>query len=157
MSDLITKSITVKKSPAELYRIWSNFEQFPNFMQHIKSIRDTGAGRSHWVMDGPMGANLEWDAKVTEMEPNKRIAWRSIDDDSSDANMKTSGQVTFNGLSNNETEVTVTIKYAPPAGVLGEVGAALFADPEGDLVDDLRNFKAYAEEGTAVTRPVIRA
>ena len=42
MSDLITKSITVHKSPAELYRIWSNFEQFPNFMQHIKSIRDTG-------------------------------------------------------------------------------------------------------------------
>ena len=98
-----------------------------------------GVGRSHWVSDGPVGINLEWDAQVTEMEPNKRIAWRSIDDDSSDANMKTSGQVTFNGLSNNETEVTVTIKYAPPAGALGEVGAALFADPEGDLVDDLRN------------------
>jgi uncharacterized membrane protein len=74
------------------------------------------------------------------VERNQRIAWRSVDGD-----LKTSGQVTFNNLGNNSTEITVIMHYEPPAGALGQAVANLFSDPEKRLDEDLRNFKAYAE------------
>lgn len=144
MSQSITKSIIVKGSPADLYTIWSDFERFPSFMKHIQSIRMTDGDHSHWVMKGPLGYHFEWDAEVTRRDPDKRIAWRSIEQDSQ-SNMKTSGQVTFAELTNEETELTVTMLYVPPAGVVGDVASTLFGDPDGRLAEDLRRFKTYAE------------
>lgn len=152
MSQSITKSIIVKGAPSDLYSVWSNFEQFPSFMKHIQSIRMTDREHSHWVMKGPLGSRFEWDAEVTRRDPNKRIAWRSIEQDSQ-SNMKTSGQVTFTELPNEETELTVTMLYVPPAGIVGEVAASLFGDPEGQLEEDLRRFKTFAENLVPATSP----
>ena len=80
------------------------------------------------------------------METDKRIAWRSIDTD--DANVKTSGQVTFNELPNNQTEVTVTMHYVPPAGIVGEVAAELFANPEKRLAHDFWRTSSALSKGT---------
>jgi uncharacterized membrane protein len=137
---LVTKSIIVKADTTEVFNIWANFENFPHFMQHIKSVRKTGEEMSQWIMEGPMGARIEWDAKITRFEENKRIGWSSVRGD-----IKTSGQVTFNSLPNNETEVTVTLQYVPPAGLAGEVIAELFDNPERKLEEDLRNFKRFME------------
>ncbi len=152
MSQSITKSIIVKGSPSDLYSIWSNFEQFPSFMKHIQSIRMTDRDHSHWVMNGPLGYHFEWDAEVTRRDPDKRIAWRSIEQDSQ-SNMKTSGQVTFAELTDGETELTVTMLYVPPAGVVGEVVSTLFGDPDGQLEEDLRRFKTFAENLVQATYP----
>lgn len=141
MADAITRNIIVKASPEQVYRMWSNFEIFPLFMKHIKSITVLDARRSHWVMQGPLGTELEWDAEITRNEPNKRIAWRS----SEESNMKTSGQVTFNPLSHGETEITAMIHYEPPGGAIGKAVAELFNDPENRLDEDLRNFKSVIE------------
>lgn len=143
MSNSVTKTTIVGGSPSEIYAVWSNFAMFPQFMKYIEEVTITGTNRSHWVMKGPLGYSAEWDAETTRMEPNKRIAWRSIDTD--DTNVKTSGQVTFNELPNNQTEITVTLLYVPPAGVVGEVAAQLFANPEDRLEHDLENFKRFAE------------
>jgi uncharacterized membrane protein len=143
MSNPVTKSIIVGGSPSDIYAIWSNFAMFPQFMKYIEEVTITGANRSHWVMKGPMGYIAEWEAETTRMETDKRIAWRSIDTD--ETNVKTSGQVTFNELPDNQTEVTVTMHYVPPAGVAGEVAAALFANPEERLEHDLENFKRFVE------------
>jgi uncharacterized membrane protein len=143
MSNGVTKSIIVGGSASDIYAVWSNFAMFPQFMKYIDEVTITGANRSHWKMSGPMGYKAEWDAETTRMETDKRIAWRSIDTD--DTNVKTSGQVTFNQLPNNQTEVTVTMHYVPPAGILGEVAAQLFANPEGRLEHDLENFKRFVE------------
>lgn len=143
MSNGVTKSIIVGGSPSESYAVWSNFAMFPQFMKYIEEVTITGANRSHWVMKGPLGYTAEWDAETTRMETDKRIAWRSIDTD--DTNVKTSGQVTFNELPNNQTEITVMMHYVPPAGVIGEVAAALFANPEERLEHDLENFKRFVE------------
>jgi len=110
-------------------------------MTYIKSITKTGARTSHWVMEGPLGKDLEWDADTTTLEPNKRIAWNSRDG----GDIKTSGQVTFNELSQGQTEITVMLQYVPPTGKIGEFVAQLFSDPDKRLDEDLRNFKAYAE------------
>lgn len=138
---LVTKNIIVKASVDKAYEIWSNFENFPKFMQHIRSVYKTGDDLSHWVMEGPMGTKIEWNARTTRLDPNKRIGWNSIDGD-----IKTSGQVTFNSLPDQQTEVTVTLQYVPPAGLAGEVVAEIFGNPEGKLTEDLRNFKKFIEK-----------
>jgi uncharacterized membrane protein len=140
MAEQTTKTIIVGGSVAEIYRIWSNFENFPRFMKHIKSVTRAGDRRSHWVAEGALGMKAEWDAETTRLEENKRIAWRSTDDSS----VKTSGQVTFNDLK-GQTEVTVTLQYVAPAGKTGGKVAKLVSDLGGRLEEDLRKFKAYAE------------
>lgn len=143
MDKTVTKTITVKGDVGYVYGLWEAFETFPNFMKHIELVEDVGDGITHWVMEGPLGTRLEWNAETTTKEPNKRIGWNSKD---MDADVKTSGQVTFNALPHGQTEVTVTMHYEPnKAGIAGEAIAALFGKPEERLEEDLRNFKNYAE------------
>jgi len=138
----VTKSIIVKGEVSHIYNLWANFEQFPHFMKYIKSVTITGPRTSHWVMDGPLGFKVDWNAEMTRLEENKRIAWNSKD---AAGIVTTSGQVMFNQLPNNETEVTVTVQYTPPAGKAGEILAKFFAHPDQRLEEDLRNFKYFAE------------
>jgi uncharacterized membrane protein len=149
MPEQVTRSIIVRAEVPVVFRLWSRFENFPAFMKHIRSVTRTGDGSSHWVMDGPLGKALEWDAQVTRFEENKRIAWNSTPD----SQMRTSGQVTFTELGPAETQVTVMMHYVPPAGFAGEALDDLVADPGGNLEEDLRRFKAYAE-GRSVETPV---
>jgi uncharacterized membrane protein len=144
MADQFTKDIIVKASVGDVYAAWADFENFPRFMTYIKSITKAGDRTSHWVMEGPLGKDLEWDAETTTLEPNKRIAWNSRDG----GDIKTSGQVTFNALAQGQTEITVMLQYVPPAGKLGEFVAHLFSNPEKRLDEDLRNFKVYIEQLT---------
>ncbi len=141
MTNQITQSIIVKQELSDIYQLWSNFENFPKFMKHIKSVRKMDDQVSHWVLEGPFGFLISWEVETTAMEP-KRIAWNSKD---KLGDIKTSGQVTFNELSADETEVTVTLQYVPPAGVVGEMTADLLIRPEKRLREDLQNFKKYAE------------
>lgn len=141
MPDQVTKSIIVKADLSDVYTIWANFENFPHFMKYIKSVTRTGDRTSHWVMEGPLGKDIAWDAETTRLEENKRIGWNSRDG----GDIKTSGQVTFNALPNGETEVTVVLQYVPPAGIVGKTVAKIFNDPEEQLTEDLKNFKAFAE------------
>jgi len=140
MAEHITKSILVKANVEDAYRVWRDFENFPQFMEHIKSVHKSGERSSHWVMEGPFGKNLEWDAETTLDEPNTRIAWSSTRGD-----LKTSGQVTFTQLGKGETQVTVMLLYVPPAGLAGDMVAKIFGDPEGKLEADLKRFKAFIE------------
>ena len=141
MADQFTKQIIVNASVADAYNAWANFENFPQFMRYIKSVRKTGDRTSHWVMDGPLGKEIEWDAQTTTIEPNERLAWNSRDN----GDITTSGQVVFKSLANNQTHITVTLQYVPPAGKLGEIVGKLFSDPEEQLEEDLANFKQYIE------------
>ena len=141
MADQFTQSIVVLGNISDMYRIWSNFEVFPHFMSDIKSVTINGDGTSHWVMEGPLGTKIEWDAETTLLEENQRIAWNSKDHSA----VTTSGQVTFRELGPNETEVTVTLRYDPPAGLAGEAVAALFTNPERRVRHDLERFKQYVE------------
>ena len=142
MSKQITKSIIVKADVPDVYELWANFENFPHFMKNIKSVRQTGDKTSEWTMAGPLGTKLTWNAELTRVEENKRIGWSTKDNKGL---VTTSGQVTFNDLTLEETEVTVILQYAPVAGKAGEAVAELLANPEKQLEEDLRNFKAFAE------------
>ena len=143
---LTVKNVIVKAALADVYQAWANFENFPNFMQNIRAVTKTGDRTSHWVMEGPLHSRLEWDAETTRLDEDSRIAWSSTAGD-----IKTSGQVTFNELTDGQVEVTVMLRYIPPAGIAGDIVAALFSDPEGKLEEDLRNFKRYIEKSGAKT------
>lgn len=142
MGKQVTKLIIVKAPLPVVYNLWADFENFPRFMKYIKSVTPTGPNASHWVMQGPLGVNIDWNAEITRQEENKRIAWSSKD---SKGVITISGQVTFNALPQGETEITVTVQYVVPAGKAGEAIAELFSNPEERLTEDLRNFKSVVE------------
>src|ERR671939_1070996 len=75
----VEKSVTINRSPEELYRFWRNFENLPRFMSHLKSVRVVDDMRSHWTAKGPAGSDVEWDAEVINEVPNELIGWRSVD------------------------------------------------------------------------------
>lgn len=138
----VNKSVIVKGQPADIYPYWADFQNFPAFMTYIKAITPTGENTSHWVLAGPAGMQVNWNAEMTRREENKRIAWNSKDNSGF---ITTSGQVTFNALPQEQTEVNVTIQYVPPGGKAGEVIAQIFANPDKRLETDLRNFKNMVE------------
>src|SRR5438093_1363742 len=102
--------------------------------------RDVAAGR---VKRGPAGLKVEWDAEIINEEPNRLIAWRSLEG----SQVSTAGSVQFNPAPGGRgTEVVVTLKYDPPGGKLGSWLAWLFGEePSLQVRDDLRRFKQLAE------------
>ena len=145
MTEQATRTIIVQGDALEVFRLWADFENFPHFMKHVRGVRKTGERTSHWVVDGPLGKSVEWDAETTKFEEGKRIGWSSKLRDDEPHGIVTSGQVTFNQLPAGQTEVTVTMQFSPPGGKAGELVAHLFVHPEARLEEDLRNFKAFTE------------
>jgi len=140
MAEQIKGSIVVRSSVEDVFLYWVNFENFPDFMGNIKSVQITGDQTSHWVMQGPMGMDIEWDAIITDIEPNRRIAWASTGGD-----INTNGEVVFHRFSPEETEVEVTLMYEAPGGRAGEMLAKAIDNPQDRLAQDLRNFKQHVE------------
>jgi uncharacterized membrane protein len=141
MAEQTTKSITVGAPLPDVFEAWADFERFPTFMKDIQSVEKRPDGSTHWVMDGPLGKKLEWDAETTTFEPGKRIAWRSREG----STIKTSGQVTFVELGTGQTQVNLTVQWVIPTRQGGETLAGIIGDPEGRVEEDLRSFKAYVE------------
>jgi uncharacterized membrane protein len=141
----VNKSIVVNSSPEELYQFWHDFENLPRFMKHLESVRETGAGRSHWTAKAPAGSTVEWDAIVTDDRPGELIAWRSLEG----ADVYNTGSVRFSREPGERgTIVSVEIDYTPPGGVVGAAVAKLFGEePAQQVGDDLRRFKQVIEIG----------
>jgi len=144
----LTATTTINKPPAEVYRFWREIENLPTFMAHVDDVRSTGEGLSHWTVSAPFGRTVEWDAKTTDDEPERRIAWASVDG----ADVANEGAVEFVPAPGNRgTEVHVDISYKMPAGKLGEAVARYFGeDPHQQLDDDLRRLKQLLETGEVI-------
>jgi uncharacterized membrane protein len=143
----VKKAVTINKSPAELYSFWRNFENLPQFMTHLESVKTTGEKTSHWVATAPLGTTVEWDAEITSEQENSRIGWKSIEG----SEIPNSGVVEFLPTTNRGTEVKVTLTYEPPAGYIGSLIAKLFGEePNQQVTDDLRRFKQLMESGTII-------
>ena len=140
-----TKTLIIDRPPDELYRRWHDFEQLPNFMQRIESVRITGPGRSHWVAKGPVGLVVEWDAEIIEDRPNELIRWASLEG----ADVRHSGSVRFEPAPGNRgTIVKVQLDYKLAAGTVGAKAASVFREDPGELaIEALRCFKQMVEAG----------
>lgn len=145
----VEKSLTINKSPEELYRYWRNFENLPRIMSHLEAVKVTDDKRSHWVAKAPAGTTVEWDAEIYNEKENELIAWRSLEN----ADVDNAGSIRFTPApSGRGTEVRVSLKYDPPAGIIGATVAKLFGEnPEQQLDEDLRRFKQVMEAGESPT------
>ena len=145
----VEKTITVQRSPEELYRLWHNFENLPRFMSHLKSVEMRDARHSHWVARGPLGSHVEWDAETHTDRPNELISWRSLEG----SNVDTAGSVHFTREPNGGgTQVRVVLKYNPPGEKLGAAFAKLLGEsPEQEVEADLQHFKQQVEAGEEMT------
>jgi uncharacterized membrane protein len=144
----VTKTITVDRSPEEVYRFWRALENLPRFMAHLESIESRDGRRSHWKARGPAGMTIEWDAEIIDDRPNQLIAWRSLEG----ADVDSQGIVRFTRAPGGRgTEVHVELRYDPPAGRLGAAVAKLFGrEPGQQIAGDLRRFKQVLEVGEVV-------
>src|SRR5690349_15542885 len=121
----VKKAITINRSPEELYRFWHDFQNLPQFMSHLESVVVTSPQRSHWKAKAPVGTKVEWDAEITDDQPNKRIAWKSL----KGADVDNAGSVSFVPAPGGRgTEVHVELSYDPPGGALGATVAKLFGE-----------------------------
>lgn len=147
----LEKSVTIHRSPQEVYAFWRNLENLPRFLQHVESVQTKDGGRlSRWVVKGPFGAAFEWEAEIINDQVNELIAWRTVEGSQVDH----AGSVHFRPAPENSgTEVRVNLKYNPSSGSLGIAVAKLFGqDPARDLERDLRRLQQILEVGEIATR-----
>ncbi|HEV2271989.1 MAG TPA: SRPBCC family protein [Steroidobacteraceae bacterium] len=139
----LQKCIEVAVPVEQVFEAFSQLERFPEFMTHVREVRVRGDGTSQWVVEGPAGRTITWEAVTTRLEPNRLIAWRTLPGSA----VEHAGLLRFESTAGG-TRVLVTMSYTPPAGVLGHAVARLFGtDPKSELNDDLLRMKVFLETG----------
>lgn len=140
----LQRTITIAAPVEIVFGFFSDFEHYPEFMSHVRRVQDVGDGRTHWVVDGPAGRAVEWDAIVTRAVPNEVIEWRSVEG----SEVENSGSVRFDRAPEGGTRVTVRMQYAPPAGRAGKVVSSMLgANPDKEMEEDLGRLKTAIESG----------
>jgi uncharacterized membrane protein len=152
----VVQSVVIDRPREELYAHWRNLSNLAGLMSHVKSVEVIDDRTSHWVVTGPAGTSLEWDAEIINERENELIAWQSLPG----AAVPNAGSVWFEDAPGGGTRLKVAMEVAAPAGELGVIVAGLFREsPEQQLSDDLQRFKekmenrAAASNGTGVSSP----
>lgn len=129
-----TAATTINAPSAQVYQLFTHFNDFPKFMSYIQEVTYKDDQTSHWVAN--VVGSHEWDAVNENWIEGKQIGWRSID------GLPNHGVVTFSPVGDSQTQVNVTLSYTPPAGILGDVGEKLGAGKhfEQKLQQDLDHF-----------------
>jgi uncharacterized membrane protein len=138
----IEKSITVNVPVRTTYNQWTQFEEFPKFMEGVREVRQLDDTHLHWRAE-IAGKEEEWDAVITEQIPDDRIAWRST------SGAQNAGVVTFHRLSDSQTRIMLQMEYDPKGFVenVGDAVGIVSARVEGDL----KRFKDFIESRGAET------
>lgn len=141
----VERTITVNRTPHEVYTFWRQLNNLPRFMHHLESVEILSDTHSHWVAKGPAGMKIEWDAEIVNDVPDQVIGWRSVDG----AMINNAGSVRFTRRSDDRgTEIRVDLKYEPLAGTIGATFAKLFGEePSQQIEEDLQRFKQLMETG----------
>jgi len=132
----IEQSIELDVPVQTAYNQWTQFEEFPKFMEGVEEIRQLDDRRLHWVAEFG-GTRHEWDAEITEQRPDERVAWRNTD------GKDNAGVVTFHKLDDGHSKVMVQMDFVPE-GIKEKLGDAIGA-PDRRVKGDLKRFKELIE------------
>jgi uncharacterized membrane protein len=133
----IEKSIDVHVPVRAVYNQWTQFEEFPRFMDGVRIVKQKDDKHLRWVAN-VSGTEEEWEAEISEQIPDKRVAWRSVD------GAHNAGVVTFHYIDPNTTRVNLQMDY-DPEGFSENVGDKLgFVTRR--VMGDLERFKHFIEE-----------
>jgi uncharacterized membrane protein len=130
----VEKVVDVDRPVSTVYNQWTQFEEFPNFMDGVKEVRQLDDTHLHWRAE-IWGKEKEWDAEITEQEPDKRISWKSV------GGAGNAGTVRFEPLDGDRTRVRLVMAYEPE-GAVENVGDALglFTSRVEHTVEDFKRF-----------------
>jgi uncharacterized membrane protein len=134
--ETIEKSIEVNAPVSAVYNQWTQFEDFPKFMEGIKEVRQLDNKRLHWKAE-IAGRIKEWDAEIYEQVPDEKIAWRSI------SGPQNAGLVRFDKTGENTTRVALLLSYQPETTTekIGDAIGLVAARVTGDL----KRFQEFIE------------
>jgi uncharacterized membrane protein len=132
----VVESIDVKVPVQTAYNQWTQFEEFPRFMEGVKSVTQTDDTHLRWVAE-VAGVEKEWTAEISEQHPDERVAWRAT------SGAQNAGVVTFHRIDDETTRVTLQMDV-DPEGLVENVGTAL-GFLERRVKGDLDRFKEYIE------------
>jgi uncharacterized membrane protein len=138
----IEQAIEVQVPVRTAYNQWTQFEEFPRFMEGVEEVQQLDDTHLHWVADID-GFKREWDAEITEQIPDERVAWTSR------SGAHNAGAVTFHRLDDSHTRVMVQLEF-DPSGIVEQAGDKLgFVSRR--TKGDLERFREYIEERGAET------
>jgi uncharacterized membrane protein len=132
----IEKSIDVDVPVSVAYNQWTQFEEFPRFMEGLEEVRQLDDRRLYWRASIG-GKVVEWEAEITEQRPEERIAWRSR------SGAPNAGVVTFHRLSDTRTRIMLQLEYEP-GGAMEHTADALGVVTRR-VEGDLKRFKEFIE------------
>lgn len=136
MMSLIEKSIEVNVPVQMAYNQWTQFEEFPKFMEGVEQVKQLTDKRLHWKAN-IAGKEEEWDAEITEQIPDQRIAWTSK------GGAMNAGLVLFSPLSDATSKLTLQMEYVP-SGAIEKTGDAMGLVTKR-VEGDLKRFKDFIE------------
>ena len=132
----VVEHIDVTVPVTTAYNQWTQFEDFPHFMEGVKAVTQTDDTHLHWIAE-VAGKEKEWDAEITEQHPDERVAWNAT------SGATNAGVVTFHRIDDTTTRVTLQLD-AEPDGLVENVGTAL-GFLERRVKGDLERFKEFIE------------
>jgi uncharacterized membrane protein len=139
----IANSITIQRNADEIYAFWSDFNRLPEIFDGLESAQVIGGRRSYWKLRLPLGRSLEWDAEITDDQPNSRIAWRSWS-----SSAPHSGEVRFEPAAGQRgTKVIVRMR---PEGMGASLRRLFGIVPEQQVNIALHNLKQLLETGEII-------
>ena len=141
MSTKVEKTVVVDVPLSTVYNQWTQFEDFPHFMNGVKSVTQLGDDRLEWVAELG-GVRRQWEAKIVEQVPDSRVSWAATE------GATNAGTVMFHDAGNGRTEVHLVLEYEPE-GLVEKIGDKLNV-VENQAEGDLERFKKFIEaEGYA--------
>ena len=145
----IRTTITISRPVSEVYEFWRKLQNLPKFMTHLEQVIEFDALTSEWKAKGPAAiGNLTWKAEILLEEKDKMLSWHSLPGSS----VHNAGKIYFKGISNNSTELDITISYRAPLGIVGEAAAKLLNPVFENMVkSDIENVKIFLETGQHYT------
>jgi uncharacterized membrane protein len=133
----IEKSVEVDVPLSTAYNQWTQFEEFPSFMNGVEVVKQLDETHLHWVASIG-GHREEWDAEITEQLPDERVAWKAT------SGKGNAGVVTFHKLDENRTKVMLQLDWESE-GMVEALGALLGRDDRA-VKGDLERFKELVEK-----------
>ncbi len=132
----IEQSIEVNVPVRTAYNQWTQFEDFPHFMEGVEKVHQIDDVNLHWVAE-ILGQHREWDSKITEQIPDERIAWTNV------TGATNAGVVTFHRIDDNTTKIMLQIEFDPDG--FAEKAADALGLVRGRVKGDLERFKTFIE------------
>jgi uncharacterized membrane protein len=133
----VEESVEVEVPVHTAYNQWTQFEEFPRFMDGVERIEQVDDTRTHWVTN-IAGVTREFDAEITEQIPDERVAWTTVDGEAMQA-----GVVTFHRLQDSRTKVMLQMEHDPKG--LADAVADKMGFVRQKAKDDLKRFKTFIE------------